>query len=367
MKLRPILSLGLFLALPALAADRIYLTDGSVLEGKVGEESFLEVAYKNEDGKARTLAADTILRIEYERKPTDVDQADVAAGDGALLDAVDMLEEYLAQYPAGKRDRKHPWAPAYAYTRVVELKASMGDAAGAIEAADRLIKTIPNARQVPEVFLTKAAAQVQAGKAELAQRTLSDLQNLIDAQGLSERWRLECRLGLVRSDASLSPDDRRSRLDDLASEAGSDFPTVRNRARVAIGESWLEGDAPDFGKAQGLFQEIADDPKADNATLAGAYVGLGDCIFQEAAQKVEQDAAAAAPMLRAALMNYLRVVVLYEGQTRYRPKALYFAGRCYDLMQDTDETAPARARDLFRAVLREYPGTAWAAEAEKRI
>lgn len=364
MKHSAALLLALLVAAPA-RADVVTLTDGTTKKGRITAEDFKQVSLRV-DGKSRSIDTATLLKVVYERKPTLVDQADSAAADGGVLDAIDILEEYLADHPAGKVDKRYPWGPAYALARVMELKASMGDLQGVVEAADRLLRYAPRARQVPGAYLAKAQAQAALGKSDQAQRTLTEFQNKIDAEGLSERWRLECRLGLIQTDSSLSGAERRDRLQDLVSEAGKEFPTVANRARVAVGESWLAGDSPDYDKARAVFEEILADPKADDATLAGAYVGLGDCIFQGAAAKVERKQDATAD-LKAALMSYLRVVVLYPGQTRYRPKALYFAGRCYDLLRDSDSTALARARELFRAILREYPESPWASEASKRI
>src|SRR5690606_28534592 len=111
---------------------------------------------------------------------------------------------------------------------------------------------------------------------------------------------------------------------------------VANRARVAEGETYLEGSKPDFGAAKKVFEKILADPKADDATMAGAYTGMGDCLFHEAAAK-GSGSDASKKDLDAALMAYMRVAVNYRDQTRYAPKAMFYAGRSLDLLGEGDE------------------------------
>ena len=58
-------------------------------------------------------------------------------------------------------------------------------------------------------------------------------------------------------------------------------------------------------------------------------------------------------------MNYLRVVTLYETQGQYVPKALYYALRCFDLMEDR-----TRRTDMKRELLALYPSSIWAQKPE---
>lgn len=352
------------LALPAAAEDVITLTDGSTIEGKVTEEALRTVSIKV-DSKTTKVETERILKVEYERKPQAVDEADTFAAEGAVLDAIETLKAYVEGL-GDKGDRRFGWAPAYALARVVELNASIGDAQGVVEAANALIKQAPESRHVPMAYLAKAEAQTALGQQDKAQRTLNDLLGFVDDQGLSERWRLEVRLGTLVNDTSLGGSGLRDRLDELAAEAGSDYPTVRNKARVAIGESFLTGDSPQFDEAREVFEEILADPKADDATLAGAHTGLGDCIFQAAASKVQREQDATAE-LKAALKHYMRVVVVYPDENRYRPKALFFAGRSYQLLGESDPNSSDRARTLLTTIQREYPGSGWASEAERYL
>ena len=67
--------------------------------------------------------------------------------------------------------------------------------------------------------------------------------------------------------------------------------------------------------------------------------------------------------------QYLRVVVLYPGQSQYVAKSLFYAGLCFRQLADAaqDDESKARARRLLRRVIQDYPGSRWAKEAERYV
>ncbi|HVS18552.1 MAG TPA: tetratricopeptide repeat protein [Planctomycetota bacterium] len=358
------------LLLPALftgaaRADVIHLVDGSTLtDVEIKTETLAGVTYEQK-GKSgvQTLDPDKVHSIEYRRLPSLLDQADALARDGALSDAIERFNVFVEGISSGenKKDRQ-AWAPAYALQRVIELRTSLGDAEGVIKAADALLAKVPDSRHAPDAQLAKAEALKAQGKDPQAKQALDDLRTMIDAKALSKRWTLELQLAEVLFDASLKGQAKRDRLIEIAGQAGRTYPAVANRARVSEGETYLEGTKPDFAAAKKVFEKILADPKADDATMAGAYTGMGDCLFHEAAAK-GQGSDQAQKDLDAALMAYMRVAVNYRDQTRYAPKAMFYAGRSLDLRGEVDGAAKANARRLYSAVITNYPGSEWAREA----
>ena len=65
-------------------------------------------------------------------------------------------------------------------------------------------------------------------------------------------------------------------------------------------------------------------------------------------------------MLQDAALSFLRVTSIYRDEGRYVAKALYYAMRCFDLMQD-----PRKKADMRGELLALFPGTTWAVEAKK--
>lgn len=342
-------------ALPA-AADTIHRTTGEPIEDcTVVEETLTSVIYTVEGrrGDERAVPSDTVLDVEYTKRPELVDEAETLFFDGDLQGAIDAFGDYLKE-TAEKVPRREKWAPAYAARRTIEIYMTMGDMAGALKAADALIQRFPDSRFLPDAYLAKSEAQFWAQDLPAARQTLTAFQKVVEAKGLGDRWRLECRLGLLATDDKLTGDQRRAKLQEIVGDAGGEHPTVRNRALVAIGESHLQDGQ--YEPARAAFTKVVEDPRSDPGTLAGAYSGLGDCLYETGIAKNDKE------LVRQALMNYMRVVVNHKDQSRLAARAMFYAGRCFDnLGSDEDKD---RAQKLYRAVMRDFPGSTWAEEAK---
>ena len=353
------------LCAPLGHADVIHKLDGKSLQDvEITNETLTQVTYKDKGkGAELSVPADQVLRVEYtSRIPRLMQEAFTAAEDGSIDEAAETLELFAdGELSKGPRQA---WAPGYALHKALEMRLGIGDLKGAVGIADKLIKGVPESRYVPYAYVAKAEAHRHLGEGPNAVATIRSLRDFATSKGLSQRWKLEADLEEIFSDAALKGDAKRDKLLEVIASAGNEFPTVANRARVAEGETYLEGERKDFAKAKAAFKRILGDPKADAATLAGAYTGMGDVLFQEAGDKIQaKDDAAAAEILREALEHYMRVVVVYDSQARYVPKALFYAGRTADLMQD--EGSRARARRLYGAVIQDYPASPWAELAKK--
>jgi len=349
-------------AAPGLA-DTIYRTDGKVItDVTIEAESLTEVAYKDGRDK-KTIASESVLRVEFDRMPRLVDEAMGYIQEDDLASALENLDGYVDGQIEKPNEKRYKWAPAFAAWKSCEIRMEVADLRGLEVAAKRLIDNFPESRYLPMAFIAKASAEVQMGSATKAQTTLETLSALVDSKGLSKRWNLECRLAQIQA-GDQSGDDKRKELAVIVTEAGSRYPTVKSRALVAEGETYLaEADATNDqtkaktfrGQAQGVFQGIVDDSRADDETLAGAYSGLGDCYFFLGLDADNDEA-----LLTQAAMHYLRVVTIYKEQSRYVPRSLYYAARCFDFNGDRRRTS-----DMKRELATLYPNSSWASKAEK--
>ena len=354
---------ALLLPTDLLCADTIVRTDGKKVENiSIVSESMKEVVYKKGRNE-QTLAADRVLYVEYEKKPRLVDEAEGYLADDDLNSAINAFDEYVEGQIERPNPGRYKWAPAYAAWRAIELRQSVADLGGARDAAVRLIDNYKESRYVPGAYLAKAGAEIDAGQGANALKTLDKLSKLIEKNQLSKRYDLECRLSRIRADEKRSGDARRTDLGIIVREAGADFPTVKSRAEVMEGEVFLseaEGTvdpkkaAELRGKAQLVFERILKSKGNTQETLAGAYTGLGECLFYKGAEKDDTE------LLKEASMNFLRVITLFKSESRYCAKSLYFAMRSFHLMQDK-----GRKADMFRELKSLYPDSGWVAEAEK--
>ena len=348
--------------LTALAsADTIYTTEGRTIDDcTVLEESLMEVTYRRGGSNKTTMPSSEVLRIEFTTLPTLVDRAETAVADDQVFDAVSDLSVYLegALNKLENGNRVRPaWAPAYAAWRLAELNASMGKISETLAATDKLISKFPDARYVPAALLLKAEVQFAGGEGGAAKKTLEGVTKLVAERGISARWDFDAKIATIMYDDSLSGDKRRDALKRIATQAGSKFASVRNRAQAIGAETLLE--EKDYETAQSVFERVAKDSKSDQRTLAIAWSGLGDCHYQAATMNPTSEASKA--MLQDSLKAYMRVVVLFKGESDYVGRAMVFSGRIYTMMET--EEATANANKLFGAVIRQFPGTKWAQEA----
>jgi len=341
-------------------ADTIHLVDGSSLnEVEVLAEQLDGVTYRSKGGSSeQRLDAERVLSIERERMPQALEEAERLVERGSFQEGIAQLGRFAEE----ARREKQDWAPAHALERALSLQVAQGQLAAAIETANRLLAQAPQSRHVPSALLAKAGAQRALGDAPAAQATLDALRDLIVSRHLAARWSLELDLARLQGYAELGAPARRDRLAEIADQAGSTWPPVRNRARLLEGESFLEGAAPEFAKASELFAGILAEPIADEDTLARAHAGLGDCQLHAAEQRIEAGGDAGAD-LRAALLSFMRVVVLYPEQAEPAAKCMFLAARACELLGD--ETSAADGRRLIAALLQRHPDSKWAALAQE--
>ena len=344
------------------SADTIVRTDGKKIENvQVVSETMTEVVYKK-GRNVQTLRAERILLIHFEKMPRLLDEAEGFVGEDDLGAALDALDEYV-EGQIERPNERLKWAPAYAAWRTIELRQSLADLAGARQAALRLIDNFGDSRYVPGAYLAKASAEIDSGRAANALKTLEKFAALVEKNQLSKRYDLECRMVRIQAEEKRSGAARRTDLGIIAREAGSEFPTVKSRAELLEGEVFLSeasrtvnpGKAAKLrGKAQLVFERIVKTGNATEATLAGAYTGLGECLYYAGAEQEDEE------LLKQASMYFLRVVTLFKGESRYVSKSLYFAMRCFHLTQDK-----RRKVDMLRELKSLFPNSGWIREAEK--
>lgn len=356
--------LAALLLVPTAWADKIYTSDGKVIEDiDVIDEGLTDVSYKSGRNE-RTVPSQDVLRVVFEDEPRNFSEADAYLEDGEIYSAATVYSDYVDAVLAGTlKERRFKWAPASAAWRVVGLQESLGDLTAAAQAAGKVITGFPDSRYLPSAYMAKANAEYWSGNAPAAQKTLGDFRSVINNRGLSARWAIECDLALILTNDELVGAKRRTALEDIADRAGSKFKTVKNHALVAIGESNLADVVAKRGTAKTLvaealqtFEAVIADPLADESTLAGAYAGRGDCIFQTAAKSKDK------AQLKEALLSFLRVAAVYSEQVRYVPKCLFYAGRCFDLLEEGDSAD--RAQQLYAQVWFFHQDSPWAKEAK---
>lgn len=359
--LQPSLTLSLGLALAAAAsADRIYLSDGKIIEdATVVAEGLVNVEYLPDGSKkksdAKQVASELVLAVEYTEMPEDLAAAEVDAESEAFQAAIAGMEVYLANV-GDKGDRKFPWAPAYARYRLVELNKLSGNLEGMLAAVDGLAAAAPESRYVPLATVEKIDALLATGQGDAARAAIDAFKAMASASGLPRRWELEGDVRKALTNPTLQGERLERELEGLQRSAAS-FPTVANFAAVARGESMVQRGA--LGEAEQVLRKVVEDPNAPDRTLAAAWTALGDALFKKA--EAAEDAAGRKAAFEDARLAFLRVVVNYRFEYAYVAKSAFYAGRCFQEIGGPDSAA--RSRQLFMYVIRRFRDSRWATEA----
>jgi len=301
------------------------------------------------------------------------------------LPAGDVAEIWLAaeRYPAQWKDASEALAAGdYANAQglfraigeskqvhpVVRQKALL-NAARAVVAADGgtkvneaydflLTKAFPNTFYARSAWKDRANYWMDRGDESQA---LDALKKLLQLPGVSEGDKLEARLlqNTVSCRKAVAAKDKAAiqkchdEYKAIASDTSGrkEMVDVNRMARLGMASTLLDlGNAKD---AKGLFQEIAE-TASDNAVLAAAYNGLGECWYRQ--NNAEGWAEAR--------LCFLRTVTLYaEGSSPdHVAKALYYAGDCFYRLQDGDDWATGAKQELDDCV-RRFKNSPWAQKA----
>ncbi len=345
------------------APDRIYLSDGSIVEDvKVKSQTFTSVTYEPAKGRGESqVDSELVLRVEFDNKPAEISTAEVEAESENYVSAVSGLQNYL-QNLGDKADRKAPWGPPYARYRIAELMRLGGDVPSMIGAVDELLAKHPDSRYVPLALVDKIEAQMAIGDLAGAKATSDKFGEMVRSKSMPARWEHEQALRDTLT-KGLKGEALEKELA-VVSRAGAAFPTVENRADVAIADSLVLRNQLD--KAEALYRGVVEDPSAYDGTLAAAWTGLAELIFnrgEAVRQSKGDDNAEAKALFEEARMCAMRVVVVYRTEYSFVAKSGFYAGRCFQLIGGPD--AVDRSSRLYRFIVRNFPETRWAQNARE--
>jgi tetratricopeptide (TPR) repeat protein len=131
---------------------------------------------------------------------------------------------------------------------------------------------------------------------------------------------------------------------------GNKYPELYVDATVGKAESLIL--LKRYGEAEDFLNTVLKTATKDDL-LAKARLGLGDCCFARASDT--KDEKEARSLYKLALKNYLWNIVVFFNETGSYPKALLYAGKCWEKLGDVP-----RATELFNELRTKYGSSQWA-------
>lgn len=326
------------LAAPAHSDDIILQNGDTIRDVTVTSETLAEVKY-TEGGQSKSVSPGTkvkaILRDEI---PDGLDNGLGFLNAGRHQKAI---EEFRAVASSGAG-----WEVEYAYHGLGQawLKVGMrrNDKAAigkAVEALDKLVATNSATRFLIEANLLKGFCQRVVKDYSAAIAAYDAAKAAAAANGIGDGWpeRAQCGIGWSHLEAGRAKEAQAA----FQGATNSSVPEVK---RLAL-SGWSEATAMSGGSSDVTMKMEGLRTGADIATLGVVNNGLGVVAF------MKKD-------YGTARLHFVKTVSIHFADPNAHARALYYAGRCYEAL---DEQSYASV--YWRELRNRYPLTTWALRA----
>lgn len=306
-------------------SDHVHLVNGKVIDGiRITGFDIRGLRY-TKGGSNETVATDQVLKVELgEFKKV------FARG---MRDADLMLTLAREQLEA-----KNELLAQLGFVGAAQRFFDSDRASEAVAALNELEKALPEAGVLPDVYRQKFEYYMGLGPkgAQSAQTVAKKYENDAIGGAWPNGLATEAAFFQVLSEPS-NAQEFQNKLRDIIGRARSNNPIVANRANVELAHSLRK--ANDAAGAKRVYEEIIGREGVDESSRAGAYLGLGIILADEAAASGDKD------KFKDALLMFLRVRLETQGawpalhaEALYRailaadkwrgPEYSYIIGRC---------------------------------------
>ena len=273
----------------------------------------------------------------------------------------------------------HPWPKQYClyYLGYCHVRRGQpGDTAQALQYFKQLVDEIPNSRFIFEAYLGLAETHQSEQNFEEAEKAYKAAAKRFDDMARDpdvpdEHSKAVRRYALLAELRAIQMLDARGKYDlaisaylRLAGKA-EDYPAILSEAEVGAVRARVS--AKMYDRAIMECKEMIDKRQRQGSTeyLGGAYLALADSYFERAGEEE-----ATSEDLVVARWNYVRVATLYFFERKLLPKARFRAARCFERLapqKGEGERAREQARRQYRLVVKEFPESPWAIEAQASL
>lgn len=352
----------------------------AVIGVKIVEDSWKVVRARKGPQAEVPIPAHEVLDVVYADATKDFASGVKRATKGYYTKAIE--DSFLPTLKVLSRFREvdgRPWPQQYCLYYLGHcylMRGDMGDAAKARDYFEQLVKDIPNSRFIFQAYLELAETYQVEQDFEQAEKKYKDADRRFTSMsresGVTPAQAKEIRrLAMLARLRSIMMLDARGEHDRASSaylqlvSKSKDYPDIQARARVGAVRARVATEQ--YERAIGECVKMIGEGESEGNTeyLGGAYLALADCYFERAG-----DEEATAEDLVTARWNYLRVATLYFFERKLLPKARFRAARCFErLVEERGEgkKAEEQARRQYGLVVKEFPESPWAAEAQKSL
>ncbi|MFO0985191.1 MAG: hypothetical protein U1E76_26260 [Planctomycetota bacterium] len=350
------------LAVPAFAqkeTDLVKLKTGEQKRGVIQAEDFRNVKVANEE-----IPWSKVESVTYADQPAELGKAESAEAAGEFAEAAQLLAP-LAEPNA----KAKPVFKQQAVIALARIQLRQGQAADAVKTATRYIDTFGAARGLREALSVIVQGSLAEGKKDDAKAALAKIKGDVKAKHPgAAHWVTLAEADLARATNDLAT--AKTAYDQVENNRTAEVDAPL-REQAGLGNAQVLSAQNRAADAETKFRELSQKAESEPVFIA-AWNGLGDLARKKADAEQGMDSA------YEALFAYLRGVVLYapgpSEPAEPREEALFGAADSFRLLatrEQKDEEARTRhalrAKDLFSSLLREFPSSAHAKDAEAKL
>jgi len=247
-------------------------------------------------------------------------------------------EAALESLTAAMEAKHHPLLEQYILYYIGLSSKELGRPAKAVAAFEKLEKQGTKTRFLNEAIKELVGLEIESGNPKKAEARLKKARALIG--------RVQYGYNMARIAERQGRHAEAERLYKQAAASGD--PVVAEQAVLGVARCLVARKRPEDAvrRLRGFIKR-----ERSPTISAQAYVLLGDALKAQA--KTPDD-------WEQAMLAYMRVPCLYEGDEATEAKALYEASRCFRAMNA--EKSAKRAARLVSELKRRYPNSTWAAK-----
>ena len=335
------------------ARDTVRKADGKMLANvTVLEETATEVKIdRNFDGKADvTLDQNDVKQIGYGDMPIAYRQGEAFFGVGQYDQAIEQFHKAM-QDAAARQWVKDYSAYYIARSTARKAEADAGLRVEAVKAFETILKN-PNNRWRDAARYELGQLYLVSGEKDKARGQFTQL----ESSAHQDRMRLTASMGLA--DLLRAEDKTQEALDryrKVVGETKEKHPDLSSAATVGQAGALIA--LKKYDDAQKFLENVIKTAR-QAPLLARTYSLLGDSHRLQA--QTEPDRNKQRQLYKAALMSYLRNIVLYYKQKNQYARSLLYAGNCWKKLGEDKFAA-----ELHNELRTKYSSTTWADELRK--
>lgn len=356
-KLWLVAPLCLFALTSAQAAikDKVVQKDGKEPpQGRVIKDGLTEIEIQAAGGSMK-IASDKVDYIEWDIYQQDWEDGLRAMKAGKWTDAAGSF-----QYIIGEKrllDAFRPEAQPYLYYLAAHCLHMAGRQDDAMKCFEEYIGKFADSRYIPQAYDGLVDAAIQTSNYRKAQGVLPKLRELGSEFGAKATF-YEGRLLLAQKKTA---------------EASQKFTqaigSTTNIETKAISQLYLARCSilgNDLAKAKKMAAEALTGSTSPTV-CAHAHLILGNVLLEEATKDTGDPAK---EKYYDAALEFLRIWLMYGGDQDSEPEALFKAGECFAAISkfpNERKNNQRRAVMLYGDVIRRFPGTTWAKDAQANM